>query len=215
MAGNRITGATSGNWRSAPGRASGSFRVELRADDIVARDDRRHRAAVVGGRDDVGGVGGVELKGVDEIGVQPVVAGRRCRRAAGAAAARRACSSPCAGSSARDRSADRRDVAGDPAEPGDRPRVRGRASPAAACRRRCRGTAGRAGAPLSSSASTMPGTASSPRRQSAKAPTPGSTMWSARTTSSGRRVTVTSTASPASRAARSNALRAECRLPEP
>ena len=40
-----------------------------------------------------------------------------------------------------------------------------------------------------SSASTMPGTASRPRRQSAKAPTPGNTMRSARRTASGSLVT--------------------------
>ena len=43
----------------------------------------------------------------------------------------------------------------------------------------------RAAARVSLSASTMPGISSSPRRQSAKAPTPGSTTRSARATSSG------------------------------
>ena len=63
------------------------------------------------------------------------------------------------------------------------------------------------------SASTMPGTASSPRRQSAKAPTPGSTMRSAVATASAS--DVTTIRSPVSRAARSKAFAAECRFPEP
>ncbi len=63
---------------------------------------------------------------------------------------------------------------------------------------------------------TMPLSASSPRRQSAKAPTPGSTTRSARYNDIGiaghddRLVDAAS-----ARAARSNALAAECRLPEP
>jgi len=68
---------------------------------------------------------------------------------------------------------------------------------------------------LSLSASTMPPTASSPRRQSANAPTPGSTTRSARLTSSGSEVTMIGSFNPSSRAARSNAFAAECRLPEP
>ena len=66
----------------------------------------------------------------------------------------------------------------------------------------------------SSSASVMPLMARRPCAQSAKAPTPGNTIRSARRTAPDRpsprpgRV-------PVSRAARSNALRAECRLPEP
>ena len=44
--------------------------VKLRAGDVAAGDDRRHRAAVVGGRDEVAGVVRVQLIGVDEIGVQ-------------------------------------------------------------------------------------------------------------------------------------------------
>ena len=49
------------------------------------------------------------------------------------------------------------------------------------------------------SASTMPGTASSPRRQSANAPTPGSTMRSAAATSRGSDVTAMVSSRPASR----------------
>ena len=65
------------------------------------------------------------------------------------------------------------------------------------------------------SASIMPSMASRPRRQSAKAPTPGSTMRSARATASGLLVTTIGCVTPDSRAARSNALAAECRLPDP
>ena len=68
---------------------------------------------------------------------------------------------------------------------------------------------------LSRRASTMPGTADRPRMQSAKAPTPGNTMRSARATASGLLVTTIGCVTPDSRAARSNALAAECRLPEP
>ncbi len=67
----------------------------------------------------------------------------------------------------------------------------------------------------SSKASTMPSSKPSPRRQSANAPTPGSTTRSAARTRSGSAVTHTSVFSPASRAARSKALAAERRLPEP
>ena len=55
IAGKRITGATSGNWRSAEAERLALLGMKLRADDVVARDDGRHRAAVVGGRDDVPG----------------------------------------------------------------------------------------------------------------------------------------------------------------
>ena len=64
-------------------------------------------------------------------------------------------------------------------------------------------------------ASSMPSTASRPLRQSAKAPTPGSTMRSARNTASGSRVTMIFGGFSMLRAARSNAFAAECRLPEP
>src|SRR6185437_2463043 len=67
----------------------------------------------------------------------------------------------------------------------------------------------------SSSASSMPDTAARPRRQSAKAPTPGSTMRSALRTSSASPDTLIAVAMPASLAARSNALAAERTLPEP
>ena len=67
----------------------------------------------------------------------------------------------------------------------------------------------------SSSASIMPGTRASPALQSAKAPTPGSTMRSAVSTVSGSAVTLTASGEPLSRAARSNALAAEWRLPDP
>src|SRR5262249_17992718 len=68
---------------------------------------------------------------------------------------------------------------------------------------------------LSCKASIMPGTAARPCLQSANAPTPGNTIRSAATTSPGSALTVTRAAVPLSRAARSNALAAECRLPEP
>ena len=61
----------------------------------------------------------------------------------------------------------------------------------------------------------MPGISSSPRRQSAKAPTPGSTTRSARATFSGSLVTTIGCSCPLSRAARSKAFAAECKLPEP
>ncbi len=61
----------------------------------------------------------------------------------------------------------------------------------------------------------MPGTPYRPARQSANAPTPGSTMRSAAATSAGCEVTTTRASVPASRAARSKALAAERRLPDP
>ena len=84
--------------------------------------------------------------------------------------------------------ADRRDIAGNPIEARRRFHARARATPSTACRRKCRGTAGRAGARRPRVPPTIPGTASSPRRQSAKAPTPGSTMCVARATASGSAV---------------------------
>ncbi len=45
--------------------------MELRADGGVARDDRRDRAAILGARDDIGLVPGLEVIGVHEIGVTP------------------------------------------------------------------------------------------------------------------------------------------------
>ncbi len=68
---------------------------------------------------------------------------------------------------------------------------------------------------FSFNASTMPSISSSPRRQSAKAPTPGSTTRAAAATSAGSLVTLMACALSSSRDARSNALAAECRLPEP
>jgi hypothetical protein len=64
-------------------------------------------------------------------------------------------------------------------------------------------------------ASSSPGTAASPRRQSAKAPWPGSTMRSAAAASSARLVTMIVSVPPISLATRSNAFAAERRLPEP
>ena len=61
----------------------------------------------------------------------------------------------------------------------------------------------------------MPGTASSPFLQSAKAPTPGSTTRSAARTTAGLSVTSIAASASLSRAARSKALAAEWRLPEP
>ena len=58
----------------------------------------------------------------------------------------------------------------------------------------------------------MPGTADSPRMQSAKAPTPGSTTRSASLTTSGSAVV---TMSNLPLAARAKALAALARLPEP
>ena len=68
---------------------------------------------------------------------------------------------------------------------------------------------------LVSSASRMPATASTPALQSANAPTPGSTTRSAAATAAGSAVTSMPTSASLSRAARSKALAAECRLPEP
>jgi hypothetical protein len=64
-------------------------------------------------------------------------------------------------------------------------------------------------------ASIKPGTARMPAMQSAKAPTPGSTMRSARRTASASSVTVMAALTPASAAARSKAFAADLRLPEP
>ena len=66
-----------------------------------------------------------------------------------------------------------------------------------------------------SSASRMPTTRSTPALQSAKAPTPGSTTRSAARTAAGSPVTEIATSASLSRAARSKALAAEWRLPEP
>ena len=74
---------------------------------------------------------------------------------------------------------DRPHLAFDPAEARRHAHARARARPSAEARRRCRETACRAACTASSSASIMPGMAASPCLQSAKAPTPGSTMRSA------------------------------------
>ncbi len=103
----------------------------------------------------------------------------RCRRAAddpaGGPSDR---SSPCAGSSARDRRASSRTTSPSiQPRPACSPCSRPTVGHAAACRRRCRETAGRASITARVSASTMPGNArASPAPQSANAPTPGSTM---------------------------------------
>ena len=84
---------------------------------VVARDDGGDRPAIVGLRHEVGVVGGLELdrSARNRHAGRPARAG--CRRAADAAARRRACSSPCAGSSAPGRRRDPVDLARDPAEP--------------------------------------------------------------------------------------------------
>ncbi len=124
------------------------------------------------------------------------------------AAADRACSSPCAGSSARDRparSASRRRAI--QPRPVRRRRIRGRARPSAACRRRCRGTACRLGMHRLLSASTMPGTASRPRAAIGEGADAGQHDAVGAATASGSAVTTIGRSCPASRAARSKALR--------
>jgi hypothetical protein len=68
---------------------------------------------------------------------------------------------------------------------------------------------------ISSSVSIMPGMAPRPRRQSAKAPTPGRTIRSASRSACGSEVTIMLWPVPRAWAARSKAFLAECRLPDP
>ena len=155
--------------------------MELRADDIVARDHRGDRAAVIGGRrrrrrdrpDRAGTNGRNRRAGPPSPVAMP--------SSSGCGAAHVSVFQPmCGNLQRRVGRPDRRDVAGNPVEPGDdlvfEAARRHQLHADANAEERPR----RAGARARSSASTMPGTASSPRRQSAKAPTPGSTMWSAR-----------------------------------
>jgi len=66
-----------------------------------------------------------------------------------------------------------------------------------------------------SSASIIPGSASRPRLQSAKAPTPGSTTWLASSRSRGFVAMMTRALCPSASAAASIALAAERRFPDP
>ena len=50
--------------------------MELNADEIVARDGRGQRRAVIGRREHMPRLGRRQMVGVDEIGVQPRLAGR-------------------------------------------------------------------------------------------------------------------------------------------
>ncbi len=165
--------------------------VKLGADRGVLADDRGHRPAIVGARQHVRLVGGVEVIGVHEIGVAPLRPERQPLQHRDARGPCRAYSSPYAGPSGSRRAArscrHRRAIQLKPsvidvllaarrhqlhadADAEERPRLDphrlGRAPPA--CRRPRR----------------------RPRRQSANAPTPGSTMRSARYTASGSRVTL-------------------------
>ena len=159
-----------------PGRLA-LLRVELGADQVVAADHRGDRAAVIDGGEAVRRVVRNQVVGVHEIGV---VAGGDAGEHRVAARRSPARSSPCAAPSAPGRRArcapPRR---GSSRSPGCRPCSR----PTVAII--CRPTQmPRNGAPSAiaraSIASNMPGTAARPARQSAKAPTPGSTMRSAR-----------------------------------
>ena len=123
---------------------------------------------------------GIELERVHEIGVQAFLAGRDARQHG-----MRPSDVERVPAHMRDFEArDRRDGSPRHRRESSRGRrrfhARARASPSTACRRRCRGTAGRGGAPPPRALRPFRRTASRPRRQSAKAPTPGSTIWSAR-----------------------------------
>ena len=154
------------------------LRVELGPDQVVPRHRRRHRPAVVGP---------APAPPPD----RPRRDGRnarnrrdrpsRSRRAPDAAAGSRARSSPCAGSSGRGRRASIRTTS--PRDPAEARRLADARSPRLAII--CMPTQiPRNGAPSAiarrSIASNSPARAISPARQSAKAPTPGSTIRSAR-----------------------------------
>jgi hypothetical protein len=182
MAGKRITASTSESSKSGPGRSAGSFRDETACRSVSLRDNRGDRPAVIGARNHIGLIGRIEMIGMHEIGVPAVVAERQDCRAADARAAAQAYSSPYAESSALRRAARSfHHIALDPAEArrGDiflaLRRHQLHADADAEKRTALARTA-------SFSASTMPLSASRPLRQSANAPTPGSTMRSARNT---------------------------------
>ena len=93
--------STSGNWRSGPGRAPGSSR-----DGTACRRDCRGRPRRSPARhsrrrpEPASARVGVEMVGMDEIGVQPVVAGRDAVEQRMRAVSRESCSSRSAESSA-------------------------------------------------------------------------------------------------------------------
>jgi hypothetical protein len=169
--------------------------MELDAGEVAAGHRGDQRAAIVDQRQPVGGVDRPEMIAVDEIGVarsfQPICG--IFRPGAGAIGT----TSPAIQSSPW-------------WSPCSRPTLAISCMPTQMPRK---------GRPASRttrvSASTMPGTSYRPRRQSAKAPTPGRTMRSARATSAGSAETRTAVPGAASPAARSSALAAERRLPEP
>ena len=153
---------------------------------------------------------------VHEIGVQPVLAGAGCRRAAAwSRAARRVFQPICGILSDGSDGPDRPDIAGDPAEPRRGRCIPGRGSPGAACPRRSRGRGARPHARRCVIASTMPGTASRPAaaiRVGADARQHDAVGGA---TASGSTVRRSASSRPLSRAARSKALAAEWRLPDP
>ena len=143
-------------------------------------DDGGDRPAVVGLRDEIGAVRRLEADRSARNRRAARRARAECRRAACAASRRSSVFQPMCGIFS---------AGSDGAILSTSPRIQPRPSVTTYSRPRsaisCMPTQmPRNGRPLprtvSSSASTMPGTASSPRRQSAKAPTPGSTTRSAR-----------------------------------
>jgi hypothetical protein len=213
MAGKRITDAsTAGNWRSGRGRGAGSSRGETACRRCCRGDEGGDRAAIIGGR-------ATTSSGFSSRSDGRSARNRRAARFRGDAgeqrvvALRSACSSPYAGSSAAVGRADQDDVAG-LIQP--RPFVVVYSSPRARHELHAdadaeEGPARRAPPPQRLDHA---GHGIEAARQSAKAPTPGSTMRSALATRPGRR-SGDGASMPASRAARSKALAAECRLPEP
>ena len=164
------------------------LRVELRADHGVAAHDRGDRTAVIGVGDKVCGFADVEMVGMDEIRVQSVRSGRNAVEQRMRPLRIERVPAQCGifrfGSAGVMRSTS----PGIQPSPGvttySRPRSAMSCMPTQMPRngRPCAIT-------LSLSASTMPGTASRPRRQSANAPTPGSTTRSAWRTLLGSLVT--------------------------
>ncbi len=153
-------------------------------------DDGGDRPAIVDMRQQMRGVGHAELVGVDEIGV---VAGGDARPAPGAAGRSPDRSSPCAAPSA----PGRRGRSGPPRRRSSRSPRRRFVFEAPRRQHLHADADAEEGAALDASPPRRsPRTArhSSPsaRRQAGKAPSPGSTMRSARATSSGRAVTRTS-----------------------
>ena len=148
IAGKRITAATSGNWRSAQGRASGSSRDGTACRRRCRGRRWRYGAAIVGRarrrRRDPRDAGDRSAR--NRRAAHPARSG--CRREADARLATSSVFQPMCGifsaGSAGSIGARRRAIQ---PRPWRRRRIRGRASPSAACRRRCRGTAARCRAP--------------------------------------------------------------------